>query len=98
MKILVFEIFEKGQILWPFSGLAPAKLKIKKKSGVGYVCIEESFNTIFNMGYGGSTASPPPMDYGSGKSAMDERVNFLLTNISLRRERYEGMVGQEGEI
>ena len=60
--------------------------------------IEESFDTIFNMGYWGRTTPPTPMDYGSGKSAMDERVNFLLTNISLRRERYEGMVGQEGEI
>ena len=26
MKILGFEIFEKGQILRPFSGLAPSKL------------------------------------------------------------------------
>ena len=31
---------------------------------VGYVYIEESFDTIFNM------------DYGSGKSPMDERVNI----------------------
>ena len=30
---------------------------------VGYVYIEESFDTIFNMGY------------GSGKSPMSERVN-----------------------
>ena len=34
----------------------------KKKSRVGYVCIEESFDTLFNMGY------------GSGKSTMPESV------------------------
>ena len=32
MKILVFEIFEKGQILRPFSGLAPSKLKFFQKN------------------------------------------------------------------
>ena len=42
---------------------------------VGYVCIEESFDTIFNMGCGeGGVQRPPPMDYGYRKSAMDERV------------------------
>ena len=30
MKILVFEIFEKGQILRPFLGLAPSKAKKKR--------------------------------------------------------------------
>ena len=39
MKILVFEIFEKGQILMPFSGLAPSKLKTLM---VAYVHIEYS--------------------------------------------------------
>ena len=39
--------------MWPFAGLAPSKLKIvPKNSRVGYVCIEESFDTIFNMGCG----------------------------------------------
>ena len=56
----------------PFSWLAPSKLKKK----VGYVCIEESFDTIFNKGYGGGVQRPPPpMDIGSGKSPMDDRVN-----------------------
>ena len=41
----------------------------KKKIRVGYVYIEESFDTIFNMGYGGPTG-PPPMAYASGKSPM----------------------------
>ena len=43
---------------------------------LGYVYIEESFDTISNMGYGGGGAynAPPPIDYESGKSAMDERV------------------------
>ena len=34
--------------------------------------IKESFDTIFNMGYG---TPPPPMAYGSEKSPMAERVN-----------------------
>ena len=39
----------------PFSGPAPSKQKFfKKKLRVGYVYIEESFDTIFNMGYGGA--------------------------------------------
>ena len=59
MKILVFEIFEKGQILRPQNWIFKDKLR------VSYVYIEESFDTIFNMGY------------GSGKSAVDERVNKL---------------------
>ena len=48
----------------PFSGLAPSKLNFKKIR-VCFVYIEESFNTIFNMGYGGRT---------TGKSPMDDRV------------------------
>ena len=41
--------------------------------------MEESFNTIFNMGYGGDVQHPlPPMDNGSGKSAMDERVKSMF--------------------
>ena len=42
MKILVFDIFEKGQILRPFSGLAPSKLKIcsmVKRGKEGDICI-----------------------------------------------------------
>ena len=38
MKILVFEIFEKGQILRPFLGLAPLKLKILSKKFNGSIC------------------------------------------------------------
>ena len=37
----------------PFVGLAPLKLKfLSKEIKGGYVYIEESFDTIFNMGYG----------------------------------------------
>ena len=51
MKILV-KFFEKVQILMPFSGLAPSRLKkFSTKLRVVYVYIEESFDTIFNMGY-----------------------------------------------
>ena len=50
-----------------FSGVAPSKLKFcSKKLRVGYEYIEESFDTVFNMGY------------GSGKSPMDERVKLSL--------------------
>ena len=36
----------------PFSGLAPSKrIFFQQKLRVGYVCIEESFDTIFDMGY-----------------------------------------------
>ena len=43
MKILVLEILEKGQILKPFSGLAPSKLEIfSKKLMVAYAHIEYS--------------------------------------------------------
>ena len=45
--------------------------------------IEESFDTIFNMGYVGRTTPPslPPMDYGSGKSPMDERIKINIIDI-----------------
>ena len=55
----------KGQILMPFSGLAPSKLIFFSKQIKGnYVYMEESFDTIFNMGY------------GSGKSPMGESVEY----------------------
>ena len=61
MKILVFEMFEKGQILRPFSGLAPSKLKFKqKKLRVNYVCIEELFKTTFDININNSWGGLPP--------------------------------------
>ena len=42
---------------------------------VGYVYIEESFDTMFRV-IGGDVQRPPPMDYGSGKSPMDERITM----------------------
>ena len=57
---------EKGHIFRPFSG--------STKLRVAYVYIEESFDTICNMGYeGGRTPPPPHMGYGPGKSPMAER-------------------------
>ena len=50
MKIWIFIFVEKGQILMPFSCLVPLKLKMFSKILVGYVYIEESFDTIFNKG------------------------------------------------
>ena len=43
MKILVFEIFEKGQILRPFSGLAPSKRKFFSKKFNGIICAYRVF-------------------------------------------------------
>ena len=40
----------------PFSGLATPKRKFfQNKLRVGYVYIEDSFDTIFNISYGGRT-------------------------------------------
>ena len=43
MKILFVKIFEKGQILRPFSGLAPSKLKIFSKKFNGSICAYRIF-------------------------------------------------------
>ena len=69
----------------PFSGVArvyinPGRSNLKTeqqpKLMVGYVYKEKSFDIIFNMGYGGGVLTTSlPMDYGSGKSPIDERVN-----------------------
>ena len=75
MKILGLFFFDKGIILILFSGLAlKTENFVKKKLRVDYVCIYESFDTIFNIGY------------GSGKSPMDERVNkpFISFSIHLK--------------
>ena len=54
----------------PFFGPAPSKLKIlQQKLRVGYSYIEESFDTIFNMGYGGGAYNPPPHGLWVGKIA-----------------------------
>ena len=51
----------------PLSGLAPSKPNFfQKKLKIGYVYINESFDTIFNM------------DFGPGKSPMDELVNVII--------------------
>ena len=47
--------------------IAPSKMKtFSTKIRIGYVHVEESFDAIFNMGY------------GSGKSPMGERVKILV--------------------
>ena len=55
----------------------PSTLKtenvFQQMSRVGYVCIEESFDT-FSIWV---VVRPSHMDYGSRKSAMDERVKKL---------------------
>ena len=50
IKILVLKLKKKSNLM-PFSGRAPSKLKIcQQKSGVGYGCIEELVDAIFDMG------------------------------------------------
>jgi len=62
MKILFFEIFEKGQILRPFSGLAPSKLKIFPKKFNGSICAYRvSCLPIFRRIEGGVESPPPPV-------------------------------------
>ena len=49
-----FIFLKNDQMLRPFSGLAPSKLKFcQTKLRVNYVNIEKSFDTIFNVSYGG---------------------------------------------
>ena len=66
IKILVFE---KGQILRYFSGLAPSKLKFFSKKIKGKLCVYRgySFDTIFNMGYGGGALYPWVGKIGHGQ-------------------------------
>ena len=60
MKILVFEIFEKGQILRPFSGLAaPSKLKIFSKKFNGSICAYRVFYLKFSGKSKGGVESTP---------------------------------------
>ena len=63
---LGFTIFEKGQILRPFSGLADSKLKIfQQKIRVGYVYTEESFDFQFSIWVmGWAYIAPPPYVMG----------------------------------
>ena len=49
-----------------------------KNLRVGYVYIEKSFDTIFNVDYGVWHTASLPMGYGSGKSPMDARVKIGL--------------------
>ena len=55
VKILVSNVFKKVNFLRPFSTLSTDFCSIKIR--VGYVYIEESFNSTFNMG-NGSIKSP----------------------------------------
>ena len=74
MKILFFEIFEKGQILRPFSGLAPSKLKIFPKKFNGSICAYRvSCLPIFRRIEGEGVFLAVPKKRGP------ERVNIVLT-------------------
>ena len=72
MKILVYEIFEKGQILRPFSGLAPLKLKICfKKIKWQHICIQDIVPTNFQKSRrGGDGIHPLPGPCGTEKSVV----------------------------
>ena len=74
MKIWVFDIFEKGQILRPFSGLAPSKLKIKKKNN-GSICAYIVFYLPnFRRTEGGGVLTAP-------KKRSPERVKKLTKTL-----------------
>ena len=76
MKILVFEIFEKGQISRPFLGLAPLKLKKKKLKFNGSICAYRVFYPpIFRKIEGGWNPPPPPRSLRYRKKRGPERVN-----------------------
>ena len=64
-----FKFVEKGQIFKAF--FRPGALKTEKKFEtnltVGYVYLEESFDTIFNMGYGGGGVQRPPPPWVMGR-------------------------------
>ena len=61
MKILIFKFLKRSNCDAFFRS---SIIKTEKKIRVGYVHIEESFDTIFNI------------DYGSGNSPMYERVKL----------------------
>ena len=88
MKILVFEIFEKGQILRPFLGLAPSKLKIFSKKFDGSIYAYRVFYLpIFSKIEGGGGESTPPSPCGTEKSVVlrglsnlsPQYIMFLIT-------------------
>ena len=58
-----FDIFEKGQILRPFSGLASSKLNISSKKCNGIICAYRVFYLpIFRrIEGGGGGIHPPPV-------------------------------------
>ena len=62
MKILVFDIFENDQILRPFSGLAPLKLKFFQQNlMVAYVHVEYSTYQVSEESKGVRVESTPPV-------------------------------------
>ena len=74
MKILVFEIFEKGQILRPFSGLAPSKLKFFSNKFNGSICAYRVFYIpIFRRIEGSGESTPRSLRYRKKRGS--ERVN-----------------------
>ena len=70
-------MFENSQILMTFSGLYTENWSFFHKNlRIGYVCIEELFDIIFNMGYGeGSTTGrlKEPMIYRVKKISLEEK-------------------------
>ena len=70
----VFENFQKGQILRPFSGPALSKLRIQKKLMVAYGHIEYSTYQISEKSKWGKNP-PPPRSLRHRKKRGPERVN-----------------------
>ena len=80
MKILVFEIFEKGQILRPFSGLAPSKLKFFSIKFNGSICAYRVLYLPIFRGIEGGWNPTPSRSLWYRKKRDPERVKHLFLN------------------
>ena len=98
MKILFFDIFEKGQILRPFSGLAHSKLKIFSTNlmvacaySVFYLPISEESN---GWGYR-KKGGPKRVKYQGRKFAGKIVVILLGRNLPISGlERFKGFYAE----
>ena len=95
MKILVFEIFEKGQILRPFSGLATLKRKFFQKNlMVAYVHIEYSTYQFSEESKGEVEFTPPPRPLRYRKSEVLRGLSNHATNTNLANKSSVHLEGQ----
>ena len=92
MKILVFDIFEKGQILRPFLGLAPSKLKIFSKM-VAYVHIEYSTYQFSEESKGGGPCGTEKSVVLRGLNCIECKFDAFFSFVKIHIEDNERMLG-----